>query len=34
MNITEADAERDAPLVELVSDHEADLFLRARRAGA
>ena len=28
------DAERDAPLVELVSDVEADRFLRARRAGA
>ncbi len=26
--------ERDAPLVELVSEGEADRFLRARRAGA
>lgn len=29
-----SDDERDAPLVELVSDAEADRFLRARRAGA
>jgi hypothetical protein len=27
-------ADSDAPLVELVSDAEADRFLRSRRAGA
>lgn len=27
-----ADSERDAPMVELVSEHEADLYIRARRA--
>lgn len=29
-----SDGERDEPLVELVSDAEADRFLRARRVGA